>query len=349
MGIGEFADLNFYPNLHEFAGDINPFMQKNDPLGVLLMGSSDTARQVAKFTERCLQQIRSVNQVWFSSKSKKLKTDRTPENVSAVLAEIRAYGTLIRDWGNFKIEAPLKNGTDFVVHCGTQTLRIEVNAPQWAGGTKITSQVLENITHGPFFSKVTEKIPFGMPRDLTKENFATMAISKICAIKQKEHQFSTDDFSVLWLDYWDPLLWLSPMSDHARPYLIHNTRLELGWLWNAFYAKKGDPTFDSVLITGASTNAIPLAHDGRFHQEDCKIDLTIISDPRGLFAFQNPNKLNSFSDLFFAMLVDAHLFRFEISWLDWPTRGTLSSKIERSRLELRDMLTALNTLGHSAS
>jgi hypothetical protein len=346
MSIGEFADLNFYPTLHEFAGDITPFMKKNNPLGVLLMGCSDNARQVAKFTERSLERIKGINQGWFVSKSNKFKKDRTPENVSAVLAEIRAYGMLLRDWANFKIEASQKNGSDFIIHCGAQTLRVEVNAPQWAGGTKTTSQVVEKTIQGPIYSRVTEMIPYGSPRKPSEENFATMAISKICSIKQKEHQFNADDFSILWLDYWDPLLWLSPMSDQARPYLIRNTKLELGWLWNAFYAKKGDPIFDSVLITGASTKTIPLAHDGRFQQIDCKIDLVIISDPRNVVAFQNPKKLNRFSDFFFAMLIDSPLYRFENSWLDWPKRGTLLSKIEQSRLEISEMLTALNSLGY---
>lgn len=71
-------------------------ISNNSPLGWLLYGDNANIKQVADHTDYCARSILKQNPQWIKSQFSKIAKEQEPENVSAMLGEVRAYGDLIK-------------------------------------------------------------------------------------------------------------------------------------------------------------------------------------------------------------------------------------------------------------
>jgi hypothetical protein len=197
-----------YPNLKEIfwpsAKGIKYTSDKPHPLTSLVLGEDSRTKDVAMRSDKCVQLVKNANEQWLKEKVKIILEDKDSSNVSASLGEIRAYGELIWVWGT-DITAE-KSGSDFSLEANGKTVKIEVNTPQH----RPNRHTLDHESFGSDIikGKMYEIFPFGWPeREI--DNVQGEAVSKIAAIKQKEHQFDNNDaINVLWIDLKDPALWV---------------------------------------------------------------------------------------------------------------------------------------------
>ena len=300
------------------------------PLLGLVLG--DDHKGICGRTNHCVSRIKNEHPNWLSSKSKIVLHDKDYSNVSSTLGEIRALGELIWIW-NSNIKTP-KDGCDFILETKIgYKVRYEVFTPQHR--TKRYSREISDDQSKNVRMKVSERFPFGWPERPTKDNVQGEAVSQLAQIKEKEHQFNTEDISVLWLDFRDPLLW--PMdfkSDQLLPISAFREELTSGSCWNAFYGKKELPIFDQLSVLGLPSRSYDMEFDGRFNQNSL-IDFVIISSQEQQVVFENHMKTKTIPDNFYKSLYRLFGFNLELSWLDWPLRGNLKSRVEHELETIR--------------
>lgn len=317
-----------YPNLREIfwpcANGIKYSSDKPHPLISLILGESNRTTEVAIRTDKCVQLVKDENESWLREKVKIILEDEDVSNVSAALGEIRAYGELIWVWGS-RIESG-KSGSDFLINLDGKTIRIEVNTPQHR--TKRHTLKHESFGTDKVKGKVYEIFPFGWP----ERNIDTVqgeAVSKLAAIKQKEHQFEENSINILWVDLKDPMLWILDLGmEQFLPISAFREEITSGAFWNAFYAKKGTYIFDQLSMPGLPSRLYKMEYDGRFWS-DSLIDFVVADTRTDHVVFQNHKRDNEVPKALYQGLHRLFNFNLELSWLDWPKRGYIGIRVQQ--------------------
>lgn len=316
-----------YPNLNEIfwpgANEIKYSSDNSHPLTSLVLGECSRTKDIAIRSEKCVQLVKNANEQWLKEKVKIILEDQDSSNVSASLGEIRAYGELIWAWGA-DIKAG-KSGSDFSLLANGKMVKIEVNTPQHK--TKRHTADYESFGKDRIKGKVYEIFPFGWPeREI--DNIQGEAASKLAAIKQKEHQFDKDAINILWIDLKDPALWVLDFgTEQFLPLSAFREEITSGAFWNAFYAKKGTYIFDQLSMNGLASRIYEIEYNGRFWRKSL-IDFVIADTRTDQIIFQNhirdtcvPNELYQSMHRLFG-------FNLELSWLDWPQKGQLATRVQ---------------------
>jgi len=90
---------NDYPGLYKVLHLASKDLESDHPLFTLMHSDNSAIREMLKHTDICAEQVLAINQTWLKSKANKLMRNKTTANLSAILAEIRAYHDLIQVWG----------------------------------------------------------------------------------------------------------------------------------------------------------------------------------------------------------------------------------------------------------
>jgi hypothetical protein len=164
--------------------------------------------QVIANTERALRHLKQHHTQWLRNLKPRLLNINDYSNSSGALGEIRAFGYILE--AGISVKPISENGADFWVEDNQEKVLIEVHSKQFHDRE---SESLENF-YNDLRNEMTnsdrntgwviaehETVPFGRPQE--GENVTENAISKLCAIKQREHQMSTNYTSILWLDFQD--------------------------------------------------------------------------------------------------------------------------------------------------
>lgn len=324
-----------YPNIGDVfwpcAKGITYQPENPHPLIALVLSNDPKTSEIATRTDKCCQLIINQSKDWIKKKVSTIIREQDFSNVSAALGEIRAFGELIWVWGQKVI--PLGSGNDFELELDGLNIRIEVKTPQH----RIKRQSLEHETFESekLKGRIFEIFPFGWP-EREVDTIQGEAVSKLASIKQKEHQFETDSINILWIDIKDPVLWrLDFGSEQFLPLSAFREEVTSGAFWNAFYAKKDTYIYDQLSVLGLPSRTYNMEYNGRFWNESL-VDFVIADTRENQVVFQNPNRNTQIPDRLYRDLHRLFAFNLELSWLDWPVRGQLKTKIkmELARIQM---------------
>ena len=268
------------------------------PLG-LLLSREEGRSQHAVNVERALRHVSSADMAWIMKMKSRIVGPNVADSASA-LAELRAYGMLLE--AGYKV-APVAAGNngptpEFEVSDGTSAALVEVHAKQFDAATEKGLQAHRKmISEQPPSPGVTAYEhavhPFGKPVvGKAGDSTVTNAISRICAIKQKEHQFREGTPSILWLDFQD--LYNSDMAltaEQFEPLISWNEHITSGALWYALYGWKGAPILEQCHYSHLDlpSQIKGMAHNGRFLTSK-KLSAVIVSLPKATILAESPRK-----------------------------------------------------------
>lgn len=317
--------------------------EKNDPLQTLIIeGSYNSYIGYTHIQQNSVNQLIQLNIIierilkkndkdlsdWFDKKFKlyqKTKAENT-EQKNAILGEIFAIGYFI----NMFLEEvkPIqekqeKQTPDFNCKIGNETVYLEVNTPSMNTDEKNklkefeeeTKRMIENAPKGSVQSNVISISPVG-----NNDKFKTtneMCISKFSNIKSSSKQLVKGNMNILVINLFNRDFWT--VGEHACQPLYTSFRgegLETGYLWQAFYAKKGD----SVLECYNGMRAIPkLIFDGMFNRKDMKrISAALVMLPNKTIIFENHNATTPLSYEVLMQLIKIHKFDSYLSQIRIP-------------------------------
>lgn len=287
-------------------------------------------------TERAIKFALKDQLSYVESKCKKFRETEDSTSASAILGELRALGEILASWELKNLTCPMA-GSDFTADLDGQRVHIEVHTLQERSEKRRTTFEHEATEHRNLRTQIVEKAPLGFPGRVAKpgdtwgcDNVQGEAVSKICAIKGKEHQFDPAHINILWLDFRDTLVWpMDLMKDQDVPLLSFNEHITSGAIWSAFYAKKGTPIYYQLNIDGMSAPTYLMEYDGRF-QGGSLIDFAVLNLEERITVFGNPKRcIGGYSQALIRSLHRPPRFSLEHSWLPIPHARSLSSRVCR--------------------
>lgn len=324
-----------YPALKEefLAGAQNLTYDSDNPhpLLYLILAKDERTCHIAQRTDKCLANVRNLNPQWLNGKVNIILQSQDLQNVSAILGEIRAYGELAWVWRD-KITTPI-SGADFRVRLPDCVVGVEIYTPQHR--TKRHMRIAEEHQSSHITTTMTELFPFGWPERERVDTIQGEAVSQLAQAKAREHQFTNNEISVLWLDLQDPILWsMDFRKEQLLPISAFQETLTSGALWNALYGEKGLEVYDDLSTQGLPPRCYKMEFDGRFNQ-DTLIDFCIADTRTAHVVFENHRKTEVVPSSVYRGLHNLFKFNLEMSWLDWPNRGTLRMRVEETIKSLR--------------
>ena len=290
--LGEFLTAQEQSALKETVAGKRPH-----PVGELLLRENGGSQEAVN-TNLALKQVSLVDVSWLH-KMKPRIIGKDPTDAAAVLAELRAYGSLLAaDYAVTPVRVMAKPTPDFTISDGNFSSVVEVHAKQFFD--KTDQELLQHnkwVSEQPkspgvsFYEHVVH--PFGKPIPGKPGDTVTAnAISRICGIKQREHQFSNDMSSILWLDFQDLYTWnMSLTVEQFRPVISWNEHLTSGALWYGLYGWDKAPIFEHCHYSHLRfpSQVGRMGHDGRFLQPT-KLSAVIISLPTATILAESPVK-----------------------------------------------------------
>jgi hypothetical protein len=269
---------------------------------------SSASRPVDFLSNKAVARISSKGgDDWLRGLAPRLCRMDDPEEASAALAELRAYGALL-EAGFAVTPIPVKDDDstpDFGVDAGDGSIIVEVFAKHqdesestlWediqAGQTPTgVERHSAKVESGEVKITISEHFPGGAPdpqkpHDSVQANF----ISRVCAAKGMEKQFSSNRPSLLWIDFRNFSGWPEAISlEQCTPLMSGHHGLTSGALWYAFYGWKGAPIFEEDF--SLREPVVPMGHDGRFQlqgKKKSKLSGVILALSEGLVLFENPS------------------------------------------------------------
>ena len=267
------------------------------PVGLLLSREDGNSLHAVN-VERALKQVGIADMAWIEKMKPRIIGPDVTEAASA-LAELRAYGALLE--AGYKVSpVVIKNSEptpEFEISDGAYRAVVEVHAKQYNEDTEKGLQehrkMIASQPSSPGVAVYTHVVhPFGRPvPGKPGDSTATNAISRICAIKQKEHQLSDDKPSILWLDFQD--LYSGDMAlttEQFQPLSSWNENITSGALWYALYGWKGAPILEHLHyshLLGFPSQITRMAHDGRFLTSK-RLSAVIVSLSRATILAESP-------------------------------------------------------------
>ncbi len=315
-----------------------------------LLGNLTNPSQAARNTSRAAAAVSRGHKAWLDAIKARIKDETDAANAASALAELRAFGALLE--GGFNV-TPLVPGDqpspEFEVDAGDGTkIIVEVHAKQFDKATQRTlneaSAVLEKTVeetlsarresgeNQPFITtSVTEVTPFGEPNpDKPGDTITANAISRLCAIKQREHQFSADRQNILWLDLQDDYSWnLALEPEAALPVGSWNGIFYSGALWYAHYGWKGAPIFENTSETLGGQKSTPMGHDGRFRLSN-RVSGVIVSFPQAVILLEAFDPRHPLTPEARLRIMNLPWAKAELSVCNW-SEGVASGTVEAQR------------------
>lgn len=312
------------------------------PVKRLLYPRNEVERdsQVIENTERALRHLKQHHTQWLMNLKPRLLNIDDYSTSSGALGEIRAFGSILQ--AGISVKPISRNGADFLVEDNQEKVLIEVHSKQLHDKE---SESLEKFYKGlrNEMTKIDRKtgwvigehktVPFGKPQK--HENVTENAISKLCAIKQKEHQMSTDYTSIIWLDFQDEVWDLLDTVDRVLPVRTWNRAFYSGELWYAFYGWEDAPIFEHFRLDMLLGDVVKMRHPGRF-RNSTKLDAVIISFSRNTVILENPFSKKAIKPSLWKKLIFLPWFNFEYSYTNWPAMN-LRQRIELEQEKLIEL------------
>lgn len=281
---------------------------------------------------------------WLMSLKQRLLNVDDYSTSSGTLGEIRALGYLLQT--GISVNPIGKAGSDFWLSEGKEKAFVEVHSRQLNSDERedlenFHNKILRNID---FNSQANQRVyvmehgtvPLGRPK--IGENITENAISKLASIKGKEHQMSSDETSILWLDFQDETWDLLDTINRVLPLTTHNNAFYSGELWYAFYGWIDAPIYEAFRWDMVN-DVVKMRHQGRFRQET-KLDAVVVSFSRDTIILENPYSRKPIKPWLWKRLVLLPRFNFEMSYTNWPAVNL------RQRIELeKEKLIGLSSIG----
>lgn len=296
--------------------------------------------QVIANTERALRHLKQHHTQWLMNLKPRLLNIDDYSTSSGALGEIRAFGYILE--AGISVKPRSQNGADFWVEDNQEKVLIEVHSKQL---NHKESKSLEKF-YNDLRNEMTKSdrktgwvigahktVPFGKPQK--HENVTENAISKLSAIKQTEHQISTDYTSIIWLDFQDEVWDLLDTVDRVLPVRTWNSAFYSGELWYAFYGWKDAPIFEDFRLDMLVGDVVKMRHPGRF-RNSTKLDAVIISFFRNTVILENPFSKKAIKPSLWKKLICLPWFNFEYSYTNWPAVN-LRQRIELEQKKLIEL------------
>lgn len=140
------------------------------------------------------------------------------------------------------------------------------------------------------YTNVTEVRPWGNSDDTCTED----AISKVCSIKQNEHQYKQNIPFIIWVDLGITGDVFLGGIEYTYPLISFAERITSGHYWYGLYGKKDFPVFTDYYVELGYKNPPEITrmkHDGRFFQSS-NVSAMIFRFERDKVLFENPNSNN---------------------------------------------------------
>lgn len=163
-------------------------------------------------------------------------------------------------------------------------------------------------------------VVFGEPKIIrpygySKDSCTADAISKICSMKQDEHQMSDTLPSILWADF-GVTGDFNTAGGLFYPLNSWNGALTSGHFWYAFYGKKDYPIYtdyskyDEINVPAGTIEK--MQHNGRFNG-NTKLSGCLLRCSQNCFFYEYPNPIRPISDCFRKRLLNLPRFSIEKS------------------------------------
>lgn len=285
--------------------------------------------QVATNTEKALGSILRTNSQWVAKLKTRLLNLSDYSTSSAALGEIRAYGYLLdADINVFTIPTEKKPTPEFRCSIDNTDFLMEVHSKQMHGDE---SKALSSFNEKPSSGDIVVT-PFGKAKqdEATTQN----AISKLCSIKQREHQLSGHNPSIMWMDFQDETWDRVFLPENAFPIRSVKGEFNSGALWYAFYGWKTAPIYENHSFEIRNEQRpVLMGHEGRF-RIGSNIHTIIVAFPKHTIFFENPyidKNINLLDNTkIWAKLAKIKWFSVEYSWTK-QFKGDLQKQIEIER------------------
>jgi hypothetical protein len=265
----------------------------------LLLEREDGRSQHCVNVDRALKQVSFTNRSWLDQLKPRILGAKHSD-ASAALAELRAYGYLLE--AGFSVN-PVPTGKkatpEFLVKDGEVEFVVEVHAKQQNSETERELEAMrkkirdERPAPGEIHTHVTHVHPWARPIQHKKgDSTTTNAISKICAIKGKEHQLRADMPSIVWMDFQDLHSWdMALTHDQFRPILSGRENLTSGAIYYALYGWDGAPVYEELHYSHLElpSQIQWMRHNGRFLLSDLT-SAVVVSLPTATILAETPRK-----------------------------------------------------------
>jgi len=311
---------------------------------------------IAINTTRALGYVLPQFPGWVQGLKSRLLDEKDWTNAESALAEIRACGDLLR--AGFPVRLGVTNvGTgakaEFHVTLEGEKTIIEVwtrnlSKAELKGikAQQTTSTSTHNVQGATITTTVASVTPFGRPDSNKKgDSILTNVISRVAAIKEREHQAHDRCPFVIWADLQSVESMRFDYSSHLQPLMSWNGSLESGGYWHALYGRKGDIVLE--MDTGR-TRANTMLHDGRFKQrtkngERTRVSAFVFSSSKVTAIMENPSAPFPLTTVFRRHLIDLPRFEIGLSLANWS-----DGLVARTVAAQREMIAGvIETLGLS--
>jgi hypothetical protein len=259
-------------------------------------------------------QDQSNGKAWLNDLVPRLVDLGDINGASSALAELRAYGGLLESGFLVKPIPRSDDSTpDFRIDAGDGPITVEVFAkhqdreqdrlltaihtPDAPLPPNVERHVQKVGSHS-VSTTTAELTPAGKP-DPSKPYDSVQAnlVSRICAIKQKEHQFVGNEPSLLVIDFAQfggPYIAQFLEPSQAAPIESGHRGVTCGAVWFSMYGWKGAPLFEE-----GSHTLIRMGHDGRFRltgKQKTKLSGVLVVFFDGAVFLENPWAAHRISD-----------------------------------------------------
>jgi hypothetical protein len=235
-------------------------------------GAGQNPARISINTSRGLNYVLSKFPGWAQSLRSRLLDEKDWTNAESALAEIRACDDLRH--AGFPVQLGAKiagtgakaefrvslEGQETIVEVWTRNLsKADLKGMK---AEQAASSSTRDVDGGKITTSVASIAPFGHPDSNKKgDSILTNVISRVAAIKEREHQAHDRCPLVIWVDLQSVESMRFDFSDHLQPLMSWNGALESGGYWHALYGRKGDIVLE--MDTGR-TRTNTMLHDGRF-------------------------------------------------------------------------------------
>lgn len=318
---------------------------------------------VSNKIEGAIRKISERNEQWLSEIRHRLVVADFDEAASA-LGEIRAFSALIEAYGNMVSPVPRARkgrtpSPDFVIENNDRFVYVEVAtkrvnaemakriaAEQDVARKKSAKDAEEARKTGlkgsvSVHSYIVE--PFGVGKVGDRyENGITNAISKICAIKQRGHQFRRSHPVILWIDLQDQIFWPHDSTAALPLYGCAGGNFCSGSYWYAFYGEKGMPLFyiESFIFPKQDLH---LKHNGKFGGNDGEhLSAAVLSLVNETIIFENHRAKHPLNRWFRWLIPNLPRFDAGRSFVNWSEDDALKKKIDASKKEINALHSAFS-------
>lgn len=297
----------------------------------------------------------SNGEPWLKDIAPRLMDFKDINIASSALAELRAYGGFLE--AGFAVEPIPRsdNSTpDFRIGAGDGQIVVEVFAKHQdkeqdrlldaihTPGTALPPGVeryVWTVGQRAVTTTIAELMPAGKP-DPNKPHDSIQAnlVSRVCAIKQHEHQLSGTEPALLVIDFTQfggPIGAQFLELEQAAPIESGHHGITCGAIWYAMYGWKGAPLFQE-----GSHEFVRMGHDGRFRltgKQTTKLSGVLVVFCDGAVFLENPWAVHRIPDQARLNLCQFPWFNLARSIADWQPGDALSHvELHRRMIEFME-------------